>query len=99
MPLFLFTDIEGSTQLWEKHTEDAMSKVLSRHNAILKEHIEAFGGEIIKHTGDGVFAVFEKGRPLHCALEIQRQFSQEDWNPIEELRLRMALHAGDAVHL
>ena len=54
---FLFTDIEGSTQLWEKYPE-AMKSALANHDAILKEAIESNRGYIIKTTGDGVHAVF-----------------------------------------
>jgi len=95
MPIFLFTDIEKSTEKWEKYRKE-MGKVLARHDAIIKEQVEAFEGEIIKHTGDGVFAVFKQGAPLHCAIEIQKQFEKEDWGVIDELRIRIGLHAGEA---
>lgn len=95
MPIFFITDIEKSTEKWEKHRKE-MGKVLARHDEILKEQIEKYEGKVIKHTGDGVFAVFEQGTPLHCALEIQRQFAREDWGVIGELRIRIGLHAGDA---
>lgn len=93
--VFLFTDIEGSTQLWEKHAE-RMGTILSRHDDIVHGQVKAHGGKIIKHTGDGVFAVFEAGQPLECALEAQRQVGRENWADIGELRIRMALHAGEA---
>ena len=54
---FLFTDIEGSTKLWEQHPE-AMKSALAKHDSILKEAIESNKGQIIKTTGDGVHAVF-----------------------------------------
>lgn len=95
MPVFLFTDIENSTRLWEKYPA-WMGQVLSRHDAILRREIERYGGRIIKHTGDGVFAIFEGGRPLHCALEVQKALAREDWGEIRELRIRIALHAGEA---
>ncbi len=93
--VFLFTDIEGSTKKWEQYPKE-MKKVLSRHDAILTSTIEQHGGEVVKHTGDGVFAVFDDGDPLACALEIQKQFSGEDWGKIGELRVRIGLHAGTA---
>jgi predicted ATPase/class 3 adenylate cyclase len=95
MSIFLFTDIEGSTTKWEKHREE-MGKALSRHDALLQECMQAFGGRVIKHTGDGVFAVFEQGDPLLCALEFQKRLALEGWGEIGELRVRMALHAGEA---
>jgi predicted ATPase/class 3 adenylate cyclase len=56
---FLFTDIEGSTSLWEKHPE-AMKSALAKHDSILKSAVESNHGYVIKTTGDGVHAVFEK---------------------------------------
>lgn len=93
--VFMFTDIEGSTQLWEKHPEE-MKKSLVRHDAILDEQITGHGGRIIKHLGDGIYAVFEGGEPVECALELQKQFQYEDCGPIGRLRIRVALHAGQA---
>jgi WD40 repeat protein/class 3 adenylate cyclase len=95
MLVFLFTDIEGSSKLWEAHT-DAMAAVIARHDVILREQIEAGGGRITKHTGDGVTAAFEAGEPIACALETQRLFSEEPWGAIGELRIRVGLHAGVA---
>lgn len=95
MSIFLFTDIENSTRLWEKHPA-AMGQALARHDAILGAAIAGCGGRIIKHTGDGVFAVFEGGDPLACALRAQQDLAREDWGEIGDLRIRVALHAGPA---
>jgi predicted ATPase/class 3 adenylate cyclase/Tfp pilus assembly protein PilF len=95
MPVFLFTDIEGSTQLWE-HYKQQMSEALARHDHILREQIQRYGGEIIKSTGDGVFAVFHGRDALSCTLEIQKQLAQQDWGVLGSLKVRAALHAGDA---
>lgn len=76
MSVFMFTDIENSSRLWEKHPE-VMAKALARHDLILRGQIAAHGGKVIKHLGDGVFAVFETGLPLTCALEIQRQLTDQ----------------------
>ena len=54
---FLFTDIEGSTTLWEQHP-DAMNAALARHDTLLRQAIESSAGHIVKTTGDGVLAVF-----------------------------------------
>ena len=51
MLVFLFTDIEGSTRLWEEHTE-VMTGVIARHDEILCELIDGHGGRITKHTGE-----------------------------------------------
>ena len=54
---FLFTDIEGSTQLWEKYPEE-MKSSLAEQDSILKQAIESNHGHLIKTMGDGIHAVF-----------------------------------------
>ncbi len=95
MPVFLFSDIEGSTKKWEQYKEE-MSKALVVHDQIVQRNIRKYGGTIVKHTGDGFFAVFEDGDPITCAVSIQRDIEQIDWETIGELRVRMALNAGYA---
>ena len=95
MAIFLFTDIEGSTKKWEEHPE-LMKKSLVVHDAIIRENTDKYGGKIIKHTGDGVFAFFDNGQPLECALHIQKRLAEEDWGEFSELRIRIGLHAGFA---
>ena len=56
---FLFTDIEGSTRLWEIHA-DAMRAALARHDALLERAITAAGGYIFKRGGDSFCAVFSR---------------------------------------
>ena len=93
---FLFTDIEGSTRLWEEHPE-AMSKALARHDAILAESVDSGGGHVVKTTGDGLFAVFRRAESaVTAALTAQRMLAGEPWDPTCELRVRMGLHTGDA---
>jgi predicted ATPase/class 3 adenylate cyclase len=101
MPIFAFTDIEGSTGLWERH-QGAMGPIIARHYEILHLIVEGRGGKIIKKTGDGIFALFpdedpgQPSRALDCALELQRRFQAEAWPVIGELRVRIALHRGEA---
>ncbi|MCC6298954.1 MAG: hypothetical protein IT314_06625 [Anaerolineales bacterium] len=69
---FLFTDIEGSTKLWEEFPE-AMKSALARHDSILKEAVESHRGQIIKTTGDGIHAVFVTAIDgINAAIEAQR---------------------------
>jgi class 3 adenylate cyclase len=60
---FLFTDIEGSTRLWEQHP-DAMRLVLARHDALAAAVIEQHGGTLVKSRGEGdsLFAVFPRAK-------------------------------------
>lgn len=95
MPTFLFTDIENSTQWWDRFPND-MGAVLACHDKLLAETIERYGGKVVKNTGDGLFAVFEAGRPLACSLAIQFTMAAQDWNPVQGLRVRVALNTGEA---
>jgi predicted ATPase/class 3 adenylate cyclase len=96
MAVFCFTDIEGSTEKWEKY-KSVMGQVIARHNQILETAVPKFGGRVIKNTGDGIYAIFDAPLPsLQCALVIQKAIQAEPWPGIGELRVRMAFHCGDA---
>src|SRR5215218_4877319 len=94
---FLFTDIEGSTKLWEK-SPTSMHSALARHDAILREAIEGHGGFVFKTVGDAFCAAFPTAiGAFETALAAQRTLLSEEWG--EEtgtLRARMALHTGAA---
>lgn len=91
---FLFTDIEGSTRLWEQQPQ-AMHHALARHDAILRQQIEGHGGFVFKTVGDAFCAAFADAlNALEAALAAQRALHQEAWNGIEALKVRMALHTG-----
>ena len=91
----LFTDIEGSTRLWEERAA-LMPQVVARHGAVLRSVIEHHGGVVVKDTGDGVFAVFDlPSAGVLAAVEAQAAVGAEPW-PVEAgLRVRMGLHRGD----
>ena len=72
MPVFLLTDIEGSTRLWDTHHQ-AMLSALLQHNTILEAQISRHGGRILELRGDGVKAVFEGCDPLACMIAIQKE--------------------------
>jgi class 3 adenylate cyclase len=63
---FLFTDIEGSTRLWEQHP-DAMQAVLARHDAILRQTIADCRGYAFKTVGDAFCAAFARARDAVAA--------------------------------
>ncbi len=93
---FLFTDLEGSTSLWEKNPE-AMSEALYRHDEILRTTIEAHNGRVFKTVGDAFYAVFSAAPDaLRAALEAQRTLVREEWAETGPFRVRMALHTGIA---
>ena len=87
MVTFLFTDIEGSTRRWEADA-DGMRAALAAHDEVLREAIEAHGGWLFKHTGDGVCAAFASPRSaVDAAVAAQRAL---------ELPVRMGLATGEA---
>ena len=92
---FLFTDIEGSTKLWEKSPR-GMQVALTRHDALLWETIEGHGGFVFKTVGDAFCAVFPTALgALEAALAAQRGLFSEAWGEeIGALKARMALHTG-----
>jgi len=93
---FLFTDIEGSTRLWETHA-DAMRAALARHDALLERAISAAAGYIFKRGGDSFCAVFIRAADaLMAALAAQRALHAECWPADVPIKVRMALHAGAA---
>jgi predicted ATPase/class 3 adenylate cyclase/Tfp pilus assembly protein PilF len=93
---FLFTDIEGSTALWELYT-DAMQVALARHDAILREGIEEHGGQVFRTAGDAFYASFVQPQSaVAAALALQQALHDEPWPAATPIRVRMALHAGEA---
>jgi class 3 adenylate cyclase len=93
---FLFTDIEGSTERWE-HDRAAMAEAVERHLALLRQAIETHGGVLFKVVGDAVQAAFPAApQAVAAALAAQRTLLIEDWGALGPLRVRMALHAGEA---
>ena len=91
----MFTDIEGSTRLWEE-SPTAMSVALARHDQILRDVIARHNGHVFKTVGDAFCAVFSLAPDaLRCAIHVQRDLGVEEWPEAARLRVRMALHSGD----
>ncbi len=95
MYAFLFTDIEHSTEKWERYKE-AMGRALVRHDGIVKVEIVRNGGTLVKHTGDGIFAKFENRAALRCGLGMQTKILRAAWSEVGGLKIRVAVHAGEA---
>jgi predicted ATPase/class 3 adenylate cyclase len=94
---FLFTDIEGSTKRWENHPA-AMRSMLARHDALMREAIEATGGYVFKTVGDAFCAAFATPHDaLAAALQAQHALHDEEWDAATGvIQVRMALHTGVA---
>lgn len=94
---FLFTDIEGSTQRWDRFP-DAMRSAVERHDDIVRREIETNRGYVFKTVGDAFCAAFESaGDAVAAAIAVQRGLAKEDFSSVGGLRVRMGLHRGDAV--
>jgi len=93
---FLFTDIEGSTRLWEQEPA-RMRSAVARHDVVSREAVLAAGGQVVKTTGDGVHAVFADAlQALHAALSLQQAMA----TPVPEdgiiLKVRCGVHCGES---
>jgi predicted ATPase/class 3 adenylate cyclase len=94
---FLFTDIGGSTRLWERAPE-AMRGAVAAHYAILSAAVEEQGGVVFKTVGDAVCAAFgEPAAAVAAGIEGQRRLSAHAWpSEIGPIEVRMAIHTGVA---
>lgn len=94
---FLFTDIEGSTTRWERHPA-SMQDAVARHDTLLKAVMDQYRGSVFKTVGDAFYVAFSSAHDaLAAALAAQQALYAEVWPAeIAPLRVRMALHTGEA---
>ncbi|HEY7051245.1 MAG TPA: BTAD domain-containing putative transcriptional regulator [Mycobacterium sp.] len=95
---FLLTDIEGSTAAWEAQA-DAMAVALARHDELVEHVVTSRGGRLIKTRGEGdaTFSVFERpSAAAAAAIELQDAITHEPWALQKAIRIRIALHTGEA---
>src|SRR5918912_3778170 len=95
---FLFTDIAGSTALWEQQPA-AMRHALVRHDALVDQIVAAHQGQVVRPRGEGDsrFAVFTRATDaVAAAAALQQALYAEPWPTPTPLRVRMALHTGEA---
>jgi predicted ATPase/class 3 adenylate cyclase len=94
---FLFTDIEGSTKLWEQYPT-AMQSALARHDQIMEAAIRQYSGQVVKKRGDGYHAAF--GTPQEAAsacIIAQQDLGSETWSELPGgIKVRMSLHTAAA---
>ncbi len=92
---FLFTDIEGSTRLWDGAPE-AMRAALHHHDAIVRTAIEAHGGYVFSTGGDGFAVAFTRaGDAVRTALEAQAALAAQRWPDGIAIAVRMGVHTGE----
>jgi predicted ATPase/class 3 adenylate cyclase len=95
---FLFTDVEGSTRLWEESPE-AMMEALVAHDEVIEHGAETNRGVSVKPRGEGDshFVVFaDAADAVRAATEMQGRLATVEWATPRPLRVRMALHTGTA---
>ena len=94
---FLFTDLEGSTRLWEQFPAE-MRQASARHDALMREIIEQHRGRVVKTTGDGFHVAFESPSDgVAAALAGQQAITAEPWpEATGPLKVRMGLHTGES---
>ena len=92
---FVFTDIEGSTQLLDRLGAD-YAAVLTQHHEILRKAIAEFNGHEVDTQGDAFFITFAQAfDAAHFAVETQRRLASHQWPQGEVVRVRMGLHTGE----
>ena len=95
---YLFTDVEGSTPLWQQHPDD-MRSVMARHDSLIMSAVEANGGTVVRPRGEGdsIFAVFLRASDaVGASSQAQQLLSRGTWPADISIRVRMALHTGES---
>jgi len=92
---FLFTDVEGSTPLWDAHPE-AMGDALAHHDVLVRGEIEAAGGHVFSTGGDGFAAAFPRaGDAVAAGVAAQLALAAHQWPAPVSLSVRMGIHTGE----
>jgi class 3 adenylate cyclase/streptogramin lyase len=93
---FLFTDIEGSTQLLRAH-RDEYATILAEHHRLLREAFAAHGGKEVDNQGDAFFVAFRRAKDaVLAAAAAQRALAKHTWPGGASVRVRMGIHTGEA---
>jgi predicted ATPase/class 3 adenylate cyclase/tRNA A-37 threonylcarbamoyl transferase component Bud32 len=95
MVTFLFTDIEGATDLL-KQLGEGYAKLLADHRTILREVFRKSKGREIDTQGDAVFYAFPRATDaVSAAVEVQRVFAAHAWPDEIDVRIRVGIHTGE----
>jgi class 3 adenylate cyclase len=94
----MFTDIVGSTEMTARLGDAAALELVRVHNALVRRGLALHHGREVKHTGDGIMAVFDEvADAVRAAADIQRRFASYNAEASEALRVRIGIHAGEPV--
>jgi TolB-like protein/class 3 adenylate cyclase len=92
---FLFSDVEGSTELLERHGAQ-MGAALARHHELFEQIVATHHGAIFETVGDAVYAAFSRpSDAIGAVLDVHRALLAEDWGPIGRLAVRIAVNTGE----
>ena len=92
---FLFTDVEGSTELLRR-LGDEYTQLIDEHGRLLLEAFEAHGGRVVDSQADSFFVAFSRVKDAAAAAaDAQRTFATHEWPRDVVVRVRMGLHAGE----
>jgi len=96
---FLFTDIVGSTSMTEEFGDIMAMTILRKHNDIVRQSLQKNNGREVKHTGDGIMAIFDSSaKAVRTGLEIQKAIAEyRQSNPTGHLYLKIGINAGEPV--
>jgi class 3 adenylate cyclase len=93
---FLFTDIEGSTELLKRLGRDRYAAVLAEHTRLLQVAVTASEGRVVDTQGDALFCTFRSARDaVSAAIAAQLELTMHDWPDQVPVRVRMGLHSGE----
>ena len=95
----LFTDIVGSTDMTQRLGDEAAYARLETHDTIVRQALTDHSGREVKHTGDGIMAVFiSAASAIRCGIQIQRNLSQHGQDhPDQPLRVRIGVAVGEPI--
>jgi eukaryotic-like serine/threonine-protein kinase len=94
----MFSDIEDSTVLTERLGDRGWQELLRKHNALIREQLRVHDGYEVKTMGDGFMVAFQSAKKgLDCAIAIQRAFDGQSGEHAEHVKVRIGLHAGEAI--
>jgi class 3 adenylate cyclase len=95
----MFTDMVSSVETTQAHGDEGMMRLVEEHNLIVGAVLKTHGGHQVKHTGDGIMAVFRRVPDgLAAAAEIQRQLAQRnEASTAGQLKVRIGLSAGNPI--
>jgi predicted ATPase/class 3 adenylate cyclase len=93
---FMFTDIQGSTKLWESYP-DSMKLALDHHNELMAQIVKTHNGYLVKTTGDGMLAAFaDPASSATAAVAVHQGLAAGSWEGVGSLKVRIGLHTGNA---